>query len=116
MLSRPERLPVAASAWRRWLSLGIVLSGTFVFVLDFFVVNVALPSIQRTLGAGPDAVEWIVAGYGLATGVGHAHDGQDLGSHQRGAQAQVCWPPPSPPGRSELREKSSNGSILPPWP
>ncbi|MBO0707553.1 MAG: MFS transporter [Candidatus Dormibacteraeota bacterium] len=45
----------------------MVLCGTFVFVLDFFVVNVALPSIQRTLGAGPDAVEWIVAGYGLAT-------------------------------------------------
>ncbi len=67
LLSRPERLPVTPSAWRRWLPLGVVLCGTFVFVLDFFVVNVALPSIQRTLGAGPEAVEWIVAGYGLAT-------------------------------------------------
>lgn len=67
MLSRPDRAPVAPAAWRTWLPLAIVLCGTFVWVLDFFVVNVALPSIQRTLGAGPEAVEWIVAGYGLAT-------------------------------------------------
>jgi DNA-binding transcriptional MerR regulator len=32
------------------------------FVLDFFVVNVALPDIQRGLGAGSAAIEWIVAG------------------------------------------------------
>jgi len=43
------------------------LCGTFVYVLDFFVVNVALPSIQRGLGASPAAIEWIVAGYGLTT-------------------------------------------------
>jgi len=66
-LSPPNDVSGARPAWSTWLPLAIVLSGTFVFVLDFFIVNVALPSIQRTLDAGPDAVEWIVAGYGLAT-------------------------------------------------
>ena len=36
-----ERL--AASSW---LPLPVVLAGTFMVVLDFFIVNVALPSIQ----------------------------------------------------------------------
>src|SRR5215211_655642 len=34
-------------------------------VLDFFIVNVALPSIATDLGAGQSALEWVVAGYGL---------------------------------------------------
>lgn len=66
-LARPEQALGARPALRTWFPLGIVLSGTFVWVLDFFAVNVALPSIQTTLGAGADAVEWVVAGYGLAT-------------------------------------------------
>ena len=47
----------------KWAPLAVILCGTFVFVLDFFVVDVALPSIQRDLGAGPGAIEWLVAGY-----------------------------------------------------
>jgi MFS family permease len=43
--------------------------GTFMFVLDFFIVNVALPSIQHSLGAGEGAIEWVVAGYTLSTAV-----------------------------------------------
>jgi MFS family permease len=43
--------------------------GTFMFVLDFFIVNVALPSIQQSLQAGENAVEWVVAGYGISTAV-----------------------------------------------
>jgi hypothetical protein len=30
----------------RWLPLPVVLAGTFMVVLDYFIVNVALPSIQ----------------------------------------------------------------------
>jgi MFS family permease len=37
--------------------------------LDFFIVNVALPSIQQSLRAGENAVEWVVAGYGISTAV-----------------------------------------------
>jgi EmrB/QacA subfamily drug resistance transporter len=45
------------------------MCGTFMFVLDFFIVNVALPSIQHGLRAGEGAVEWVVAGYAIATAV-----------------------------------------------
>jgi MFS family permease len=51
--------------WAKWAPLAVILCGTFVFILDYFIVNVALPSIQRSLHAGPGAVEWVIAGYGL---------------------------------------------------
>jgi EmrB/QacA subfamily drug resistance transporter len=38
-------------------------------VLDFFIVNVALPSMQSDLGASNTAVEWVVAGYGLTSAI-----------------------------------------------
>lgn len=44
----------------------IMLCGTFMVVLDFFIVNVALPSIQRDLGAADAALQLVVMGYGLA--------------------------------------------------
>jgi MFS family permease len=50
-----------------WLPLAVILCGTFVYILDFFVVNVALPSITRGLAASPAAIEWVVAGYGLTS-------------------------------------------------
>jgi MFS family permease len=50
-----------------WAPLAVLMSGTFMFVLDFFVVNVALPSIQSGLHAGTSAIEWVVAGYAVAT-------------------------------------------------
>ncbi|MBV8999574.1 MAG: MFS transporter, partial [Solirubrobacterales bacterium] len=49
----------------RWLPLPVVLAGTFMLVLDFFIVNVALPSMQADLGASATAIEWVVAGYAL---------------------------------------------------
>jgi len=55
------------SRFAKWAPLAVVLSGTFIFVLDFFVVNVALPDIQRSLRAGPAAIEWLVSGYALTT-------------------------------------------------
>ena len=48
-----------------WGALPVLLAGAFMVVLDFFIVNVALPSIATDLGAGESALEWIVAGYGL---------------------------------------------------
>lgn len=66
-IDSPERIVGSASA--AWAPLAIILCGTFVYVLDFFVVNVALPGITRSLHAGPAAVEWVVAGYGLSGAV-----------------------------------------------
>jgi EmrB/QacA subfamily drug resistance transporter len=53
----------------RWAALPVVLAGTFMVVLDFFIVNVALPSMQSGLHASSSSVEWIVAGYGLTSAV-----------------------------------------------
>jgi EmrB/QacA subfamily drug resistance transporter len=56
----------AAQSLRHWLALPVILAGTFMVTLDFFIVNVAIPSIQRDLHASTAAIEWLVAGYGLA--------------------------------------------------
>jgi EmrB/QacA subfamily drug resistance transporter len=53
----------------RWAPLPVVLSGTFMVVLDFFIVNVALPSMQSSLHASSSSIEWVVAGYGLTSAV-----------------------------------------------
>src|SRR5690349_8818486 len=49
----------------QWTALPVLLAGAFMVVLDFFIVNVALPSIATDLGAGDSSLEWVVAGYGL---------------------------------------------------
>jgi EmrB/QacA subfamily drug resistance transporter len=49
--------------------LPVLMMAVFAIVLDFFVVNVALPSIQADLHASSAATEWIVAGYGLVFAV-----------------------------------------------
>ena len=59
-------LPAAA---HRWAALPVLLAGTFMVVLDFFIVNVALPSMQRNLHAGTGAIEWVVAGFALTSAV-----------------------------------------------
>ena len=51
---------------RRWWTLAAVSLGLFMIMLDNTVVNVALPSIQRDLGARLSELEWIVTGYALA--------------------------------------------------
>jgi EmrB/QacA subfamily drug resistance transporter len=38
-------------------------------LLDVSIVNVALPSIERGLGASAASVQWVVSGYGLAFGL-----------------------------------------------
>jgi EmrB/QacA subfamily drug resistance transporter len=60
---------VAALRDSRWAPLPIVLAGTFMVVLDFFIVNVALPSMQASLHTSDSAIEWVVAGYGLTSAV-----------------------------------------------
>ena len=61
--------PVQSPPGRSWSALAVLMIGTFMFVLDFFIVNVALPSIQQSLRAGESAIEWVVAGYAISTAV-----------------------------------------------
>lgn len=58
--------PAPATARAPWRVLPLVLAGNFLAVLDFFVVNVALPSIGRELRASPAVLELLVAGYAAA--------------------------------------------------
>ncbi|AJG22864.1 MFS transporter [Cupriavidus basilensis] len=75
-LNRAESAPVphhaAASSPTAMdrLALLVMLSGTFMVVTDFFIVNVALPAIQRELHASAGALQFVVAGYGLANATG----------------------------------------------
>lgn len=53
----------------RWLMLAIVLAATLIAVLDTFIVNVAIPSIERELHASFAQIQLIVAGYTLSYAV-----------------------------------------------
>ena len=53
----------------RWKSLAVVLAGAFVTGLDFFIVNVSVPSIRATLHATFAEVQLIIASYGLTYAV-----------------------------------------------
>ncbi|MFT4100310.1 MAG: MFS transporter [Burkholderiaceae bacterium] len=48
------------------LATAVLLTGTFMVVLDFFIINVALPTMQRQLGATDTQTQWFVVAYGLA--------------------------------------------------
>jgi EmrB/QacA subfamily drug resistance transporter len=53
---------------RQPLQLALILVAAFMVVLDFSIVNVALPSIERELHMPADAVQWIVTGYAISFG------------------------------------------------
>src|SRR5207245_2247702 len=40
----------------------------FMVVLDFSIVNVALPSMQKSLGFSPTTLQWVVSAYSLLFG------------------------------------------------
>lgn len=48
---------------RRWHALPILLIGAFLPVLDFNVVNLALPAIRQDLGASPGDVQFVISAY-----------------------------------------------------
>src|ERR1700729_519376 len=62
-------MPTATTESRRIWTLVIVSLGLFMTVLDNLVVNVALPSIHRDLGASIQTLEWTVNAYVLAYAV-----------------------------------------------
>jgi EmrB/QacA subfamily drug resistance transporter len=46
----------------------LICGAQFVLQLDFSIVNVALPAIQRSLGLAAAGLQWIVTGYALTFG------------------------------------------------
>jgi EmrB/QacA subfamily drug resistance transporter len=69
-VARPAASFAARLAAHHWAPLPVVLIAPFMVVLDFFIVNVAIPSMQSRLHAGSGAVEWVIAGYGLTFAIG----------------------------------------------
>ena len=65
-LTAPPAPASAAADTPSLIALLVMLSGTFMAVLDFFIVNVAIPSIQHELHASSGALQMVVIGYGLA--------------------------------------------------
>ncbi|MFE3070925.1 MFS transporter [Streptomyces sp. NPDC059247] len=55
---------------RRWIALAIVMTAAFMDLVDATIVNIAIPSIERDLGADFGAIQWITAGYALAFAAG----------------------------------------------
>ena len=69
----PQASPARGSARATALAGGlhpfgvlILLAGAFMPIMDFFITNVALPSIDASLHASPPALELVIAGYGVA--------------------------------------------------
>ncbi|GAA2306184.1 MFS transporter [Nonomuraea roseoviolacea subsp. roseoviolacea] len=63
-------LAPARAAVPGWGTLLVLLAGVFITTLDFFVVNVAIPSLQRDLHATPSQIQFVVAGFGVALAAG----------------------------------------------
>jgi EmrB/QacA subfamily drug resistance transporter len=52
----------------RWVALGLLSAAQFMVVVDFAVVNVAIPSIQRDLHFNHGNIQWVFNAYLLAYG------------------------------------------------
>jgi EmrB/QacA subfamily drug resistance transporter len=58
----------AAPDPRRWKALAIVCVAFFMTVLDVSIVNVALPSIVRSLHFSPTGQQWVITAYAITFG------------------------------------------------
>ncbi|GIJ29933.1 MFS transporter [Micromonospora qiuiae] len=54
---------------RRQRALGVGLVAAFMTLLDVSIVNVAIPSLERALHAGPSDLQWVLSGYALTFGL-----------------------------------------------
>jgi EmrB/QacA subfamily drug resistance transporter len=66
---RGQPLAVSDTGNNSWKILAVVLTGSFMAVLDTTIVNVALPSIEQGAHASSDSLEWVVSGYALMFGL-----------------------------------------------
>ena len=55
-----------AADGRRWQVLAVVVAAQFVFVVDAFIVNVAIPSIRADLAASAGEMQAVIAVYQIA--------------------------------------------------
>src|SRR3982751_5954243 len=55
---------------RRWIALAVLLIASFMNLIDVTIVNVAIPSMQKNLGADASQIEWVIAAYVLTFALG----------------------------------------------
>src|SRR5438105_15589332 len=68
-LDKPTtKLVAGIKAHRSNLILALLCAAQFMLILDLAIVNVALPSMQRTLGLSVENIQWVVGGYALTFG------------------------------------------------
>jgi MFS family permease len=48
---------------RKWWTLIVVCTATFMLLLDITIVNVALPSIAKQLHASFSEIQWVIDAY-----------------------------------------------------
>jgi MFS family permease len=65
---RPSAATVLSPAGR-WAAFVVLLVGGFLPPLDFFIVNVALPSVRESLAATPAQVQLVISGYAASYAV-----------------------------------------------
>jgi MFS family permease len=53
----------------RWLAFCVMLTGGLLPSVDFFIINVSLPSIHASLGASPAELQLVVSGYAASYAV-----------------------------------------------
>jgi MFS family permease len=93
---------------RRWLALVVLLTAAAMDLIDTTVATLALPVIHGELGASAAALEWIIAGYGLAFALGLVTGGRlgDVFGRRRvfliglsgfTAASALCGLAPNPP-------------------
>src|SRR5689334_12998794 len=61
-----QMVKTPADIARRWWVLAIVVSAQFMFGVDAFIVNVAIPTIAAELNASPAEIEAVIAVYLIA--------------------------------------------------
>ncbi len=64
----PQSTATVAGAYDRlpMLALGLMVLAQFLVMVDFSIVNVALPTIERALRFSPDGAEGVITAYGTA--------------------------------------------------
>jgi MFS family permease len=56
-------VPAIVTARTRWLGLVVLLAGALLPPIDYFIVNVALPSIRESLHTSPAETQLVISGY-----------------------------------------------------
>jgi MFS family permease len=90
---------------RRWLALPVLLTGAFLPILDFNVVNLALPAIRQDLDATSSEVQFVISAYAATYAVFLITGGRlgDLFGRRRSAGR-------TPPfAQRRLRDRTRNG-------